>query len=283
MLLHDLQSLQDERPVTEGCYKNYRRSIQSFGTFLRRPAKRSDLTERLVNAWLSSIAGDRSPATIRTYKNGITIIWNWLAEQGLATPYNPRRLRRISNDIEPPQPFSLAQLELLLAAARLIKSPCRYGTATEMLTAFILVAYESGLRPSDLRRLRPTDLTTPDVTIRQNKTGKSHSFRLSPVAMAAIQPLIAAGNETVFPATKYELDRWNKRLMKFAKKLGLKRRSRQGLGTIRKTHATEICRHHGLEVAARSLGHVTGTRMARDHYVAPSAIEATPLPPPINF
>jgi integrase len=283
ILLDDLQTMIFERPVVAETGKNYQRSIKSFGAFLGRLAHRSDLVESTVNQFIAFVSQGRAPTTAAAYKHGLTILWNWLAEQDFVRPYDPRRLRKIQETIQPPRPFSLSQVQLLLEAASMLDHRCNYGTAAEMMRAWILVGYETGLRPGDLRRLTPADLRSNNVlTIAQNKTGQPHSFSISSLAREALLPVLASKNATIFPPTKHEMDRWNKRLIKVAEENGLSRRKRQGIGTLRKTHGTEICRVHGLEVAARSLGHVSGTKMARKHYVEPQAI-AVPPPPPSIF
>jgi len=281
LLINDLESMLLERPVGALTAKNYLRSIRFFGEFLGRVAMRSDLVERQVNQFLAGVARGKSALTVLGHRRSLTTIWNWLAGQDLVSPYDPRRLRKIAIVVEPPRPFTLAQVRQLLNAANQIDHPCQHGTASEMLRALIWVAYESGLRCSDLRRLTPADVQRDVITIVQHKTGKPHSFRLSPTARRALEPVLKAKNKTIFPASKFAIDRWGKRLFFQAQKIGFNRTPRQGLGSLRKTHATEVCRNHGLESAAHALGHVSGTTIARRFYVEPDAISAAPPPPPI--
>lgn len=281
ILINDVESMISERPVCQLTAKNYLRTIRYFGEFLGRIAKRQDLFEKQVNRFLAHVAANKSTSTTRGHRASLTTLWNWLAEQNLVRAYDPRRLRIVRLEVEPPCAFSLTQVRQLLAAAELVEHPCNHGTASEMLRAWILLAYESGLRPSDLRRLKPVHFATETITIRQHKTGKPHSFTISESTRAALKPLIDAGNPTIFPDSKFAIDRWGKRLMAQAEAMGFTRRVRQGLGTIRKTHATEVCRQHGLESAAQSLGHVSGTMIVRRYYVEPSAISTAPPPPPL--
>lgn len=41
----------------------------------------------------------------------------------------------------------------------------------------------------------------------------------------------------------------------------------QGIGTLRKCHATQVNSVHGIAAAAESLGHTSGITIARNHYV----------------
>jgi integrase len=279
MLVFDCQEMNLENPVAVLTGKNYERSIRFFGEFLGRPAERSDLVERVVNQWLAGVAAVKSSATVLGHKRGVTVLWNWLSGQNLVRPYDSRRLRRVTVTTPPPRSWSVDQVRALLEGAATMRQPCNHGTAAEMLRAWVLLGYESGLRPGDMRRLTPADFTRDVVSITQHKTGNLHSFSITAATRAALEPLIAAGNDTIFPASKRQVEKWEARLFAASKPFGFFKQRRQGLGTLRKTNATEICRRDGVSAAARALGHVSGVATAIKHYIAPDAIGETPTPP----
>jgi integrase len=280
MLLVDVENMLLERPVDPATGANYRRSVRFFGDHLERPAERSDLREPIVNRFLASVAAVRSSATVLGHKRSLTAVWNWLAEQRLVDDYHARRLRRVSLVTPPPRAWSLDQIRQLLEAAGQLPGQLAHGcTAAQLMTAWVLVGYETGLRPSDLRVLRPADIAGGVITLTQHKTNRPHVCTLSPLALEALRPLLATGSATVFPPRKTTMRRWELRLFKFAEKFGFVRLEGQALGTLRKTNATEVCRRDGLDAAARSLGHVSGSGIAKRYYVAPDAIATTPTPP----
>lgn len=280
MLLDAVEAMIAERPVERDTGQNYRRSIRFFGTHLGRPATADDLKEQLVNDWLATVAKARSPATVRGHKASITSVWNWLAEQRLVEPYHPRRLRRIRVTTPAPMPWSMDQVRSLLKGADALKGRLLSGlAASDLMRAWVIVGYESALRPSDMRRLSPRSILGSRIVVVQHKTGQPHSCTLSPTALESLQPLIAIGGETLFPSSKDTIRRWELLLFESAKEYGFTRQRRQGIGTLRKTNATEVCRRDGIDAAAKSLGHISGTMIARRHYVAPDAIAETPSPP----
>jgi integrase len=83
----------------------------------------------------------------------------------------------------------------------------------------------------------------------------------------------------VFPLSKSGIRRLELILFKTAESLGFRRIRGQGLGTLRKSHATEIYKRDGESAAAESLGHVGGTRTVRQHYIDARSIKAGRLPP----
>ncbi|WP_145083144.1 tyrosine-type recombinase/integrase [Aureliella helgolandensis] len=278
-LLQCLETLIAERSICRDTQNQYRKAARCFGEFLGAPATLADLEEMVVNRWLLSLEQTKSPETVRLRKAGITAVWNWAAGCGLHRHYNPNRLRKIKLRKRAPVAWSVDDVRLLLCAAELVPGSLAIGVpASELLTAWIWIGYEAGIRPGDILRLEPAQVGET-ITIVQHKTGRPHSFRLSPPALAAVQRLGSHGREKLFGLPKSTARRWELRLFEIAETIGFKRRRGQGLGTLRKAHGTEVARRGGLEAAAQSLGHISGTRIARDHYVQPDAIHMPPLPP----
>jgi integrase len=282
MLTKDVEDLICERPICVGTQNQYRRSVKCYSTFLGEPAQRTHLVEQIVNRWLISLEGTKAPETIRGRKSGITALWNWLAELGQVSHYNPNRLRRIKLEEKPPVAWSIKNVQALLAGAAEVQGTLDCGLkASELLTAWVWIGYESGLRPGDILRIRVEQLGDR-VAIVQHKTRKPHCFKLSDQALAALQPLLQDGRDQAFGLPRSTARRWELKLFEAAEKFGFTRRRGQALGTLRKTHGTEVCRESGLTAAAQSLGHVSGTLIARRSYVQPDAIEDPPAPPSLN-
>lgn len=271
-----------ERSVTADTEANYRRSMRFYSLWLGEPATIDHLVESSVSQWLKSMEGLRAARTILGHKRAITALWNWLDEQRLVQPYQPKRLRRIPLNKVVPEAWTLENVRRLLAGAAGLSGRLRNGVAaSDLMTAWILVGYESGLRPSDIRRLTRRSLQGDRLTCVQNKTNVVHSCTLSAAAVAAVEK-IAVGDE-LFPASRNTIRRWEVRLFAWATQSdGFSRRRGQGLGTLRKTHGTEVCRVAGIEAAARSLGHVSGTQIAQSYYIAPDALPAPIAPPGIS-
>lgn len=280
LLKTDLENYISERDLDRNHEGNFRRSVKFFGDFLNRPATREDLDEPVVNRWLHYIAQRRKPPTVMGHKRAITALWNWLYEQHLVRAYDVRRLRRIKIEYPPPQAWTLSQTRVLLHVAAELPGRLRCGVdASQLMTAVVMLGYTSGLRLKDQRLLKPDDLSGTILSVLQNKTGHPHTIDIGADAAAALQPLIAIGGKKMLPVAERTLRTWTDRLFTSAEANGFNKRVGQGIGTLRKTGATEVARISGLEAAARFLGHKGGTETARRHYVAPEALGQTPTPP----
>jgi len=269
-----------ERTIDKQTEANYRRSILRYSQWLGHAATVSDLVEIQINRWLKSMEDSKASRTVLGHKRAITVLWNWLADRNLVKRYEMQRLRKIKVEQVIPVAWTLPNVKLLLDAAETLPGSTSCGVqASDLMRALILVAYESGCRPSDLRALRVDAIQGSRVTIVQHKTSVMHSFGLSRHALDALGRVIRPNATYVFPASRNTIRRWELRLFSAAEKLGFSRRKGQALGTLRKTHGTEVCRSQGLEVAARSLGHISGTAIAKNHYVAPDALPQPSAPP----
>lgn len=279
----DVEDLISERPLCTGTQNQYRRSVKCFSNYLARPAIRCDLQEQIVNRWLTTIENTMKPETVRGRKAGITAIWNWLADRGCLPGYNPNRLRKVRRSISVPRAWTADNVRLLLKAAKSVPGNLQTGlNASDFLSAWIWLAYETGLRPGDIRHLKKSDLQGNILTIIQHKTGRPHSCRISPEAAAALFPLMKSPGEYLFGIRRSTMRRWELMLFREAGRIGFVRCPGQGLGTLRKTHATELCRISDAGTAALSLGHVSGCTIAIRHYIQPDAI-ALPESPPKLF
>lgn len=269
-----------ERTIDRQTEANYRRSIRFYSHWLGHPATIADLVEIQINRWLKSMEDAKASRTVLGHKRAITVLWNWLADRNLIKRYETRRLRQIKPPPLVPTAWSLSNVKALLHAADSLPGRLRCGvTAANLMRALVLVAYESGLRPSDLRRLRVDAIQGDRVTVVQHKTSVVHSFCLTAHALNAVANVLVDGAVYVFPVSRNTIRRWELRLFAAAEQKGFSRRKGQALGTLRKTHGTEVCRTQGLEAAARSLGHISGTTIARNHYVAPDAMPQPAAPP----
>lgn len=280
MLSEDIEDYIAEKDLEKDCENNYRRSVRFFGEHLGRPATREDLQERIVNRWLKSVSLERSPSTVMGHRRSITALWNWLYEQQLVAPYDPRRLRQIKIDYPPPRAWSHSQLRILLKAAGEMRGVLRSGVlARDLMTACVMLGYTSGLRPKDQLLLTKDNLTGTRLTLVQNKTGHPHSIDVGRDVADSLAKLDVCGSEYLIPVTKRTMRTWCEKLFALAELQGFTKRRGESLGHLRKSGATEVARQHGLEAAAKFLGHKSGTEIARRHYVEPSALGDTPRPP----
>lgn len=260
--------------------QQYVRSVACYARFLGRPAVIEDLVTQQVNRWLRVIGESKSACTVRNRLRGLTPVWNWLAMQGKVAFYNPRAIRKVKVTKNAPKAWSIDQIECLLAAAAKLEGRIHFGPlASELMTAWLLLAYETALRPSDLLLLRFScfDYKQGIVSLVDHKTGNPNCLYLTDRTMAAIKCL-DWGQPTVFGLTKSGMRRWELKLFAAAKAHGFDRQRGQATGTIRKTAATETTRVQGVEAAAALLNHKSGSRVTIEHYVAPEALAPRRMP-----
>jgi integrase len=229
------------------------------------------------------LTGTLSHQTIHNRKRGLTPLWNYAADRGWSKGYEARRLRRIKVADPIVVPWTTSQLRQLLVAVETLPGTLKIGIpARDLMRALLWLSFETGLRPSDWLRVRfdQFDLDNGLVRIVQHKTGKAHVANIGVCTIEAIRKIQLPLRAEVIPLLKSGVRKWELQLFAHAEKTtGFKRRKGQALGTLRKTHGTEVCREHGIEAAAHSLGHVSGTRVARRHYVQ-ADVWMTPIPAP---
>lgn len=279
--LAEILAVSDPSPVTA---EQYERGLRYFELFLGRPATSLDLTHDNLNAWFTWLQTNRKngPTTVRGHRAAICRIWNHLAQEGIVQPYLIRKLRLPKIRTKIVEAWTKAQVQCLLKAVDSIEGRLRCGIQTrQFFRALFLFAYDSGLRPGDLRRIKWTDIDFEKriAVIVQHKTGNPHCFSLSDEAVDAIKLIVEPRRELVFPLTKAGTNTQLRKLYKTAKSFGFTRKKGQSINQFRKLHGTEVYKQHGLNAAAESLGHVSGSAIAKKHYVDSSAQHVGNLPP----
>lgn len=249
----------------------YERAVSRYSEFLQRQAESTDLTVDNLNAFIKHLQGlSLSGTTARNYRVSLTRLWNYLTETENFAPYQVRRLRKPKQVAQPVYAWSLDDFSALLTAARTVPGRLKNGVlGSHFLTAWLWTGFDTALRPSDLRLLRwdAIDFSNKTIAISQHKTGNPHNAEIGPETIEALKRISNPQREVVFPLTKGGVRRWELALFREAESLGWSRRSGQGLGTLRKTHATEVYTIDGEAAAAESLGHVGGVRTVRKSYI----------------
>lgn len=273
MLMRNLlQSLSCESVIEPVTRKQYERAVERFSLHLGRSATIADLTTDQVNTYLVWLKSNYKigNTTLRNYRSSIIRLWNFASDRYDHPPCIPRRLRTPKKDPVIVRAWSLPELQILMEAAETLPGRLKCGIPARIfMLAWIWVGYETGFRPSDLRLLKwdLIDFDRKTITIIQHKTGRIHTSIFGPKSEELLKKLQEFNKDRVFPLAKWGVVRWERFLFIRASHAGFRRYKGQGIGTLRKCHATEVFHVSGIAAAAESLGHVSGITTARNHYV----------------
>lgn len=269
-----------ERDLAKSTIGQYRKAVSRFSEFIGAPAECKDLTAPRLNAFVADLQTKLTNTTAGNYRRALCRVWNYLTEsEGLAS-YEIRRLRRPKAEEQPVFAWSLAELRMLLASCDRIDRKLRMGLPVrDYFRALLLAAYDTGLRPSDLFLARWDQFSRAKrcILLVQHKTRKPHIVFLSDETVAAIEA-IRGERERIFPLTWGGIRRWMELIFQGASTQGFERLPGKNLGTLRKTNATEIYIVDGEAAAAESLGHTSGTRIVRKHYIDHRALRKYSVP-----
>lgn len=280
-LIEVLDQVVTERDLEKCTVAQYKRAILRFSEWLTKPAETADLTIDNLNRWIMHLQTYLSGTTARNYRVSITLLWNFLTETNGMIAYEVRRLRKPKQVAKPVYAWSLDDFSILLKTAKQIEGRVyRSISAQDYLSAWLWFGYDTGLRSYDIRSVEwsAIDLHKGCVTLSQHKTSNPHRAAIGPDTVDALRAILLPERVKVFPLSKGGMRRWELLLYRAAQSNGFARRKGQGLGTLRKTHATEVYIEEGEEAAAESLGHVGGVRTVRRSYIDHRAVRQGRLP-----
>lgn len=258
----------------------YRKAVSRFSEYIGTPAECKDLTASSLNQFVADLQTKVTNTTAGNYRRALCRVWNFLTENEGVPSYEIRRLRRPKSEEQPVFAWTLAELRMLLASCDRLDRKLRMGLPVrDYFRALILAAYDTGLRPSDLFLVKWTQFSRSERSIMlvQHKTRKPHIVFLSDESVKAIEN-IRGERDRIFPLTWGGIRRWMERIFEGASVQGFVRLPGKNLGTLRKTNATEIYITDGEAAAAESLGHTSGTRIVRKHYIDHRALRKYSIP-----
>lgn len=273
LLANVLDLLVSERPISKATSDQYRRAVRRFEEYLGKSPAIEDLTTESVNSYLTWLESKKhlGAISVRNHRIGLLAVWNYAVYPlGVAPQYVARRIRNPHCLPHPVHAWTVADVRVLIEAARGLPGKLKCGLPCCLVAElWVRLGVETGLRPSDLRSIRwwSVDLDNRRIAINQHKTGGVIVCGFSSATMGLLEQIRQYAFEIVLPVTKTVMHRLERKLYRAAARQGFVKRKREGLGMLRKTHATEVYRKHGLSAAAESLGHRSGEKIARDHYV----------------
>ena len=178
-----IKHLSDERNYSEHTVKAYRGDLENFRDFLLKEEKRvEDTNAATINAYVSTLYGKNSPASVERKVSAIRSFFSYLVRKGLVAQ-NPAKLVRTPRKKKHlPVFLSVDEVFNLVDVKDQEKSPlcARDRAVLELL-------YSSGLRVSELAGATLADLSMGEAVIRVR--GKGNKERIVPVGSKALSAL----------------------------------------------------------------------------------------------
>lgn len=258
-----------ERDICDTTEAQYRKSLDDFSHWLGRPATIEDLSYTEMNGWLKSLKKTLEATTINNKRKGLTVVWNYLADLQLISPYQSSRLFHAKEDRKPVVSWTISDFRLLIEATEHTQGETKGIPNSKLLLAWLWVGFDTAFRPSDMRLIKwqNVDFASKTIAIVQHKTRQPHKACLSDESIKSLESIRTPKRDLVFPVSRDEQRYPLKKLYAAAKKLGFQKLSGRSIGTLRKLHATIQYEDFGAGIAAESLGHVGGTRTVLASYV----------------
>lgn len=269
-----------ERGLSPGSERALCFVLNSFQRFLGRDATFCDLTAATINAWIAwQFSRGLDPETVRGRRTALVGIWKHACEAGLLE-VAPARVRKIKVPDKPPRCWDKPELLRLLELARGLTGHMNRDpriSRSDFWQAWLYVAYGTGLRLSDLRKIRFADIASDGRTIVvQGKTGDTVTGQIEPAGMAILFRLRRTGRKRVFGelVNTANAQRYFRKLVRLA---GLSGSTKW----LRRSGAT-FCEIHTPGSAQAYLGHRT-PGLAQRNYIDRRFIQRDkPQPPRIG-
>lgn len=235
----------------------------------------TDVNPESFDNWLASI--DRSPVTVKNIRRqALTILkagmtpTAWLEFSSVLRPVKcPRKI---------PVAWSQEELQRLIQTAANLKGSFLRSECPARLyfTAWILVAYETGLRYGDQASLKASQLRGDRLFVIQSKTGNPIGKRLSLQCLELVLQLVNLSPDGTIFSWAINEHNSRKRWKKLIASAGL-----QGTPKfLRRSGATYV---EAMQPGAATvfLGH-RSPELAEANYIDPTLLpERTPKPPPL--
>lgn len=183
-----------ENELSAGGAANMRRAVDSFDCYVHRELGHepttADLTSRITNLWIISLASQLAKGTISSYRGRLLTLWRYAHRLELVQEW-PSRVRKVKVPRGQCDSWTDCEVAALIAEASKIRgnlsSPKAQGIPRAgFLVCAIAVMHAAGTRPGDIRRIGWNNLRGEQLSWIQHKTGKPISRPLPAWLVAMI-------------------------------------------------------------------------------------------------
>lgn len=261
------------RDITPAYAAKVRYCIAGFCKWLGCDPGIDGLAPEPVNEFLMHLAeSGKRPDTIAGYRRAILVVWNEAYRSG-DNNQPPLRVRRIKTPRDPVEAFTHNAIRTLLEYVGQLPGYFPNGVKRSAFwTAAIHAAYSTGLRRSDLLRVKRSQINENGVArIRQSKTGHTIAVWFSMSARQAIAEMEVEERALPWPFHPNALSRQFRKLAMAAGVGGQFRWLRRACGSYAERENSGS--------GTRALGH-RSERIFRDYYEDQSITDRQPVVPP---
>ncbi len=262
------------RDIEDSSVKQLGFAVTSLDRFFGDAVQLEGLSDGLINRWIAArLAAGRARKTVSVQRAAVLTLWKEAHLSGLAPPLGRVRMVRIDSPIV--ETWWPAEFRALIEQASIARGAFECGIPRRLLLpAFYLAKYDSGLRLSDVLKLRSSSLLSQGRFIfRQSKTREPVPIEFSETATAAISATHPERREMIFPLKPKQVWRWTRRLCRRA---GL----RGSPKWVRRFGATR-CEQQQPGSAMAYLGHKTPGLAYKNYVDLRQVATSRPLPPPV--
>lgn len=263
------------------CRSPSKRYLESLRRTVRQAARYGlgevcQLSDLAVNEFLGKLPYSAAE-TVANVRREICTLWRFANEIG-AIDSLPTRVRRVKIARAPARAWAREDLVRMLDAAR--NDEARISSRVpvrvcDVLPAWIVVGYETGLRFSDVLNLHARHLHNGSVVMSENKTGKPCVCRLTPECVLELQRLGEHSPDGSF--FKWCLPR--RRAFAVWRAFLNRHRFSGSARWLRRSAATYIEKDNA-GGATTFLRH-SAPHLARIHYIDTTLLNPPPCPPPL--
>ena len=178
-----IKHLSDERNYSEHTVKAYRGDLENFRDFLLKETKKiEDADVATINAYISTLYGKNSPASVERKVSAIRSFFSFLVRKDLVAQNPAKLVRTPKKEKHLPVFLSVDEVFNLVDVKNPEKNPLRVRDR-----AILELLYSSGLRVSELAGATLVDLSMGEAIIRVR--GKGNKERIVPVGSKALSAL----------------------------------------------------------------------------------------------
>lgn len=178
-----IKHLSDERNYSEHTVKAYRGDLENFRDFLLKETKKiKDADVATINAYISTLYGKNSPASVERKVSAIRSFFSFLVRKDLVAQNPAKLVRTPKKEKHLPVFLSVDEVFNLVDVKDPGKNPLRIRDR-----AILELLYSSGLRVSELAGATLADLSMGEAIIRVR--GKGNKERIVPVGSKALSAL----------------------------------------------------------------------------------------------